>query len=1152
MKACFLVVLYSALTLAQTFQGTLRGRVLDPTGNATVGTKVTITDEGTQVSRTTVTNDQGEYVFSAVTPALYTLTAEAPGFKKSERRGIDIAAQAAVAIDVTLEIGAVTESVNVTAETPALQTADASTGQVIDAQKLTDLPILGRNPFFMAKLAENVVLTGNVKFARMQDQNGNAQTSIAGGPIRTNNYLVDGISVTDVTNRATILPSPEALQEMKLQASTYDAEVGRTGGGTFNTVLKSGTNDLHGSAVGHLRTTALDANNFFSNRAGQPIAQQPFKDWAGSLGGPIRIPKIYDGRNRTFFFITTESYRQADALTSNLSVPTAFERIGNFTQSFTKAGAEQIIYDPRSTNLTTGARTPFAGNIIPADHLSPQGLALASYYPLPNQPTPYYAAPNYTYTGPYPNRGDQSTWKADHQFFRWFQAAASYIHQKTYETDDPVGTFPNFLAGPTQTRLYRRNDATQANATLTPQPTMVIAIRWGFNRFYSTSPPWSSGFNLATLGMNSLVPITPNPAFPVVTLGAAVNGCGAGSGGDFAFYGGGCTGQDVWYSRSFSVSASKFLGRHSLKAGFDFRTLHDAGTPVSGPTSLGFTDVFTRATPQATTAGTGSSLATMLLGYPTSGQMTLTSGFDQFIRYYGGFVQDDFRVTAKLTLNIGMRFEYESGVQEEHNKLVTVFNPTAPNPLQVPNFPVSGVIGYAGVNGDPTQSGNPLSVKPGPRFGVAYSVDSKTVLRGGYGIFWAPAAFVLQPTLGYTQSTTIIASTNNNFTPAATLANPYPNGLVQPTGNTLGPLTGIGTALSLLDPKAQSGGYVQQYSFEVQRQTVNKFVITLGFLGSHSLHLIQTGQNVDQLNPSYFPLGSALNQSVPNPFYNNGGAGSLANPTVARSQLLLPFPQYTNVTMQNSGTASARYYSTYIRAERRFDHGWTLLASYTFSRSVDDLFGISLAGTNQIASPAGPQNAYNLTAEYGLSTQDVPNRFTTAITYELPFGKGKPLLHNSRILDLVAGGWVINAIALIQTGYPLVITQQNNNSSIGATYQRPNATGISPVTSGSIDQRINGWLNPAAFSQAPQYTFGNISRDINARGPGLYNWDISVFKTFSIRERLKAQFRAEALNATNTVYFGEPNTTFGNAAFGVITAQNNNPRMLQLGLRFTF
>jgi hypothetical protein len=1152
MKLVISTILFSVLAWGQSFQGSLRGRVLDPNGGGTPTARITLTDEATLVARSTVSDANGEYNFAAVTPATYTVTVEADGFKKLEHKGVVISTQINATLDLSLEIGQVSEKVDVTAEAPALQTADGSTGQLLETRLITDLPLLGRNPFFEAELAQGVVYAANPEFHRMQDQNGNSQVSVAGGPLRTNNYLIDGISITDSNNRAVIVPSPEAVQELNLQTSTYDAEVSRTGGGTFNTLINSGTNELHGSAVGHIRETDWLANNFFSNRAGNPRPNSPFRDFAFSLGGPIIIPKLYNGRNKTFFFASDEAYREQDGSNVTLAVPTTLERGGNFSQTFNKNGQLQVIYNPLNVN-SSGQRIPFANNTIPASLQNPVGQALASYYPAPNLGTPYYQAPNYSFTGSYPNRGDQRLFKVDHLFNNWFRASASYIHQKTFEVDYPENIFPN-PGTPDQTFCCdRKIDATAANATVTPNATTVITFRWGFNRFYSKSTPESLGFDLASLGLPaSLIAQTPSPAFPAVTMGGAVNACATASTNDYTGFGGGCTNQDVFYSRSFNTTVSKFLGKHTVKAGFDFRTIHDFGTPAAGPTSLGFTSVFTQASPTVSNGLSGSSLATLLLGDPTSGQQTVVSGFNDFIRYYGGFVQDDYRVTPKLTLNLGLRLEFESGVQEESNRIITGFNTTVASPLSQPGFPVVGGVEYAGVGSNPTQTGNPLSVKPGPRIGFAYAPDSKTVIRGGYGIFWIPTFFSFQNAIGYSQTTSIIASTNGNQTPATSLSNPYPSGLLQPTGNTLGLASGIGQGISIFSPSASSAGYSQHYSLEVQRELPENFVLSVGTLNSHNVHLLQNGVNIDQLNPSYFSEGSTLTQSVPNPFYGNGGVGTVGTANVSRLQLLLPYPQYTSVTESNANTAASIYYSFYFRVQRRFKDGLTLLTSYTWSRSEDDVTGLNAAGASAITAIAGPQNAYNLKNEWSLSTQDVPNRFTTAITYELPFGRGKPFLQNSNALNWVVGGWSLNTFGIIQSGFPLAIIQPNQNSVLGASYQRPNATGVSPATSGSTDSRISDWINAAAFSEAPEFTFGDVSRFLTIRSPGLFSWDMSVNKAFTIRERIKAQFRAEALNATNTVLFGNPGTTLTSSTFGVITSQINYPRLVQLGLRFTF
>ena len=1137
--ACFLLA--ASLVFGQGFQGSMRGRVVDASGAVVPLAKITITDEGTSISRASVTNDQGEYTFAALTPATYTVIAESGGFKRSEHKGVTVATQQALTLDFTLELGQVSDQINVTSESALIETADASTGQIIDRQKIEDLPNLGRNPFMLSKLSESVVQVGNPKFNRMQDQSGSSQISIAGGPVRGNNYTLDGISITDSTNRAVIIPSQEAVQEMKVQANTYDAEMGRTGGGTFNTFLRSGTNTVHGSAFGYIRETDWIANNFFSNRAGQANPDQPFKNYGGSFGGPLRIPKIYDGRNKTFFFVAGEAYRQYDASGTRLSVPTPLELTGDFSKSISNKLTPQIIYDPKTT-LADGSRTPFAGNIIPTSRLSAVGLKLASYYPAPNvtgAAAAYYGAPNFDATVRAFNRADQLTFKGDQEIKSWWRASASYLH---YGSQEPSNRwFPNQIASPNQGVIFRKVDATQLNTTLTPSPTMVVAIRYGFNRFPNFTPPISLGFDLASLGLPaSLVSQTKYPAFPAITMS------------DLASYGGGTTTQNVYYSRSFNTTVSKFLGKHNLKAGFDWRGLHHDGAPGVGPSSFGFSDVFTRANAKTTTVGTGASLATMLLGNPTSGSQTVGTNFYNFVNYYGAFVQDDYRITSKLTLNFGIRWEYETGPADKNNKFLIGFDPSAPSPLQqtVADPKITGALLYAGVNGNPTSTFNPRTNKFGPRAGFAYSMDSKTAIRGGFGIFWAPLPFSFQNTLGYSQSTPIITSIDNNFTPAATLDNPYPNGLLQPNGNSQGGLTGVGQAISIYDKNTRSAGYVEQYSFDIQRQLGGSWVLSAGFIGSHGLHLVQDGRNIDQLNPQYLSLGSALNANVPNPLYQHGGLLNVGNPTISRSQLLLPYPQFTSVTLLSSDTNKSSYNSVHAKIQRRFAQGMTVLATYTWSRQTDLAYGN--VSNSFSAAPGGPQNAYDLTSEYGLSTSDTPNRLSMAGTYELPFGKGRKFMSGSnKIVDFLLGGWSANVVNVWQSGYPLAVSQPNNNSVFGAGAQRPNATGVTAALDLPFAKRLDGWINPAAFSVAPQFTFGNVSRTITLRGPGLISWDVSMFKSVTLFEGIKAQFRAESLNVANTPQFYGPNTTFTSPSFGLITSQANYPRLIQLGVRFT-
>lgn len=1120
---------------AQSYYGGLRGTVVDQNGGAVVNSKVTLTDQGTGAQRSTLSSQSGEYLFSELVPATYSLSVESPGFKKFERKEIVVGTQQQVSVDATLQLGAVSESVQVTEEVPLVETANASQGQVLDNQKVTELPNLGRNPFMLSKLVQNVIPVGNPAYNRMEDQSGSSSISIAGGPVRGNNYLIDGVPITDATNRAIIIPSLEAVQEVKIQANTYDAEMARTGGGMFNTLMKSGTNNYHGSLYGHLRRTAWDANSFFNNAAGIPVSPQPNDTWGASFGGPVIVPKLYNGKNKTFFYFGFEHYDDTQSASSTFVTPTALERTGDFSKS------SVIIYDP--LNTINGVRQPFAGNVIPSSRLSPVGLAIAATYMPPQTPPSSYGATDLTGSAILPCRAAQYTAKLDEDFTPWWRASLSYLR---YYSLEPGNTWFPTVSSPDQWRLLRRVDTTQLNNLFTITPTTVLTVRYGYNRFPNYSYDVSQGYNLASIGFNSsLVSQVPRSLsqFPDVQM---TNMYSLGVPDNNSFY--------VLPSDNFSTNISKYVGRHNIKAGFDYRRIKAAGNDANDAAgNYNFNGIFTKSSP--TSAGTGGAdLADLLLGYPSSGAIYTSSKLTDIANYYGLYVQDDFRVSKKLTLNLGIRWEHEAGLYEQNNGMVVNFDGTATNPLaaNVTGISPKGEVVYAG-NGQ-TNVGNPFSNKWGPRAGLAYQLNSKTVIRAGYGIYWAPQFAVSTPiaTVGYNQSTSYIASTDNNATPANTLANPFPSGILQPVGNTLGTATGLGQSFSLVDPHARSP-YVQQYSFDIQRQLAGGIAMEIGYVGSHSSHLVLGAAtwNDNALYPQLLSLGSALTQSVANPFYNHGGSGVIGTATVQESQLLLPYPTYNAINYTLSDYNKARYDSMVVKAQKSLSHGLTLLSTFTWSRNWDASgggVGNTLNGGNK-----GPQNPYNLNAEYAFSNIDSPFRWSTAITYALPIGKGKPFLNKGGVVDYILGGWAANSVSVYQSGFPLQISQATNfNSGFGYATQRPNATGVSPMTSGSLEQRLNNYINAAAFSTAPQFTFGNVGRTIDMRGPGQANWDMSVFKNFSFKETFKVQFRMEALNAMNTPLFYGPNVSFGSSSFGKITTQANFSRQLQMALRLSF
>jgi hypothetical protein len=1144
-RSLFLFVIAVVCAWAQTFQGGVRGQVKDQGGAVVPDVKVTLVNEATGEQRATLSNESGEYTFTAVNPAAYTIRAEAPSFKKFEHAGVVVTTQGFPTVDIKLELGDVAQTVNVNEEVPLVEAANASTGQVIDKQKLDDLPNMGRNPFYeTVKISQNVTPAGDPKFNRMEDQSGSSQISINGGPVTGNNYTLDGIAITNTANQAVIVPTIEATQEVKLQISTYDAEVGRTGGGTFNMYLKSGNNSLHFSAFGYEWMNALIANNFFANAAGIPQVPQMWKNYGGSIGGPVMIPKLYNGRNRTFFWIAGEAYRQNQTSSTRIAVPTAAERTGDFSQSRYTNGSLQTIYDPLSTSIAANGaytRQPFPGNVIPAGQLNPIGLKLASYFPLPDMASSYYGQNNYSVTVPQYDRADQLDFKLDQEFTSRWRGSISYLHYGSREPSYPY--FQN-IASPNQSLIDRHVDATQANTTITATPTTVIALRWGFNRYPNYVYALSQGFNLASLGFSpSLIRSLQLPAsqqyFPSITMG------------DLQSFGGSGPTNTFYYSTSFSGTVSKFKGRHNLKAGGDYRAIHVAGTPAPTVGSYSFSSGFTNNENASGSAilGTGASLASMLLGYPSGGSIVTAESLSNMVRYSAAFVQDDFRFSPKLTLNFGVRYEYETGIFSPNNRFNPGFDAKAVNPIQaqVSGIATPGVLEYAGQNGYPTSAGNPNHDKLGPRVGFAYSISPKTVLRGGYGLFWAPLSFGLQSTFGYTATTNYVATNDGGATPANSLNNPFPAGILQPSGNGLGLTAGIGgQSISAYDSAARSTR-VHQYSFDMQRELPKGLALVVGFAGSTTHNLIQgtPNININQLPDRYLSMGSQLASKVANPFYGTaGGVVNLAAATTTQAQLLLPFPEFGAVSLVNSDRGHALYYSFYAKAQKRIGHGLNLLTTVTWARNENDSNGSS--NTYDANGSATSQDNYNRAAEWGRSIVDTPLRWTTAINYVLPFGaKGK-------LLKAVAGGWNMNLQTTMQSGFPLAIAQSNLNSIIGTSVQRPNATGMSPETSGSLEDRLSHYLNAAAFTQAPAYTYGNVSRTIPVRGPGQANCDFSMFKTYAVRESFKAQFRFEVFNLTNTPLFNSLNTTFGSATFGQITNQANYPRIVQLGVRFSY
>jgi trimeric autotransporter adhesin len=1130
---------------AQSNYGAVRGIVTDVQGAALTPATVSLVSQTKSTTRTTVSNGTGEFVFSAVTPDTYTLRVSMDGFKTWENKGLVVDSGNTVPMDVKLQIGSAAQSIEVTATEELVNNGTSYSGQLIDSQKLQNLPNPGRNPFLFSKLDNAVTAVGDPRFVRFQDQSGSSTISIAGGPMSSNNYSIDGVPITDFSNRAVIIPSIEAVEEVKVQANTYDAEIGRTSGGMFNTTLKSGSNALHGVLQGETRQTNWGANTYFNNRTGTPRGAAEFYSYVGSLSGPIPLPKWLGGRDKTFFAITEEGYRQRSPFVNSTSfvVPTALQRTGDFSEIGTVTSSGTCATGTNGVNAIC-IKNLAAGGFYPGNkitNINSIGLKLLQAYPTPNTGETRFGVANFNGGDTLGDRADEFNGKLTHQFFNWWLADFYYLH---YGSKEPGGNPLQTLASYSGSYLlYRKVDAVGIQNTLTLNPTTVLTVGFGFNRFPNNTQDISNGFDQSTLGFPSYYTAAQSKkSFPRITTESTAT--------SLAYEGTSNSGPAVFFSRNFVVGVAKSLGRHSLKAGYNYRAISLTFTSLSDTSgTFSFTNL------------SGTAAADILQGFPTSGQLIIPSKLAYTTGYQAIYVQDDFRFTPRLTLNAGFRYEYEPGIHERNNQISVGFDRNATYNAFSSNVQAIGGVEFAGQNGYGTNTGN-MGSKFNPRIGAAYAVDNNTVVKGGYGVFYAPMYYTNNNGYapGYILTNSIPSQTG---TPTISLSNPYPTIKTTPTGNSNGLSTNIGTTLSLIDQYRRSPVF-QSYSLQVERQLPKGFALKLGYVGGHGRNLPDS-LNINQLPDNQYSQGIALNTKVANKY---AGLGSWGTGTVSKYQTLLPFPQYQGITMATSRGKSS-YNSLDVKVQKRYSRGVTLLAAYTWSSNWDSIWGAYGSSNSLNSGNNGPQDIYNLSKEYARATNDIPNRLSLAGTLELPFGRGKPFLSNvNRWVDLAVGGWRFNDITVIQNGGPLAITQGNGNSSYGNSTQRPSLiAGASPCKSGRPQDRLNSYFNASAYSITAPFAYGTAPRASNCYGPGYINSDLSLNKDFHVTERVHAEFRAEALNAFNTPQFATPSLSVGGATVdnttGVVTTTRNSgagqitgtlgfPRLVQLGARLYF
>jgi trimeric autotransporter adhesin len=1177
MLGALLVVAAAGSVFGQGFQGGLRGSIKDA-GGVIPGVEVTLTNEQTNVKRSTVTNERGEYNFANIDPGNYDVKASLQGYKTADRGGIRVGTQQFLTLDLTMEVGAITENVTVTGQAPLIETGNASQGTVLDSAALQTLPAPGRNAFMIGTTVPTVIPSGDTQFNRQQDQTNASLISLGGGTRRGNNYTLDGVPITDLRNRQSANPTIEALDDVKVQVHTYDAEMGRTGGGVFNTTLKSGTNNYHGSVFYQTRPLWAAKNNYFSDKAGLPKPNNPYYLGGGGFGGPIK-------KDRTFFWFAAENYTDTQTRNASEVMPTSAERLGDFSGLTNAAGQRVIVYDP----LT---RLPFPNNQIPSNRINPVSASMLKYLPLPDSNVDNGGA-NYNRTSLIKSTWTQEyTGKVEHKFTDKVSLSGFYLYNRSNE---PCANYfgsadqaePNRFADPLDYILVRRPKILALNNTWVLNDSSVMALRYGMTRF-PDNDTLSLPFDPSTLGFSpTFLSQMTVQKFPLVRIRGYDN-----EGGTL----GAINPTDRnWKSQSANASYSKFLGSHTMKAGADFRKIGlDFFAPGNGAGSFDFDRDITSSN-GAGSALDGSAFASFLLGYPSSlssrqSSITLSTPVNIYTYYYGGYVQDDFRVNSKFTVNYGLRLEHESGMAEQNNNFTVGFDPKATNALSsvtLPADPVAGVgartvtggLMYAGVNGNPTTQGNPPKVKWSPRVGAVYSLNTNTVLRGGYGLYWAPYNYPAPSAstnnygqVGFTNNTTS-PQTLVNGVPTVSLTNPFPNGVVQPQGSSLGTSSGIGTNISYVDQNS-SAPRVQQWSVDMQRELPGAQAITVSYVGSRGDNLglggsVDTPININQLDPKYMALGTALNASLPNPFFGIANAGPFASQaTLTRAQLLRPYPEYGNINARHVLEGKSRYNAAVIEWSKRATHGFGGRVSYTYSVLKDNLVGednfyspispgLPLNNYNYIAGSA----YYNPNVDYGYSLLDVPHRVIIAPIVDLPFGKGKKWGSNSSVANAIVGGWTVSAAINLQSGFPLNI-QQTDNTGTFAGVQRPNLVpGVDLATAGSFEDRLASadhptatWLNPAAFASAGAFTYGNAPRTITElRTPNQYNVDGVFIKNLTFGTKT-AQLKIEMLNLFNRpnvrALSGRNNQS--NSNFGQTGVQAGFTRITQVMFRVGF
>lgn len=1129
-------LLFAATAATQTFTASLTGVVTDPTGSAIPAVTVKIRNLATSEERKTQTEPEGRYTFSQLLPGSYELTAESTGFRTFVQRGITLLAAQSGALNITMQLGEVSQRVEVAAASLQLDTQSANQSVTLSQEMVKSLPTNLRSPFALVHATAGVTAPATGISQSVADQN-HDRFGVNGGRATTTGILIDGVSAATGNgwNGLIYSPSVDSVQEVQVVRNTFDAQFGRSGGGVVSVVTRGGSSEFHGTAFDFLRNSNLDANTWANNRGG--LARPSFQrnQFGGNLGGPIWKSK------RLFFFAGYEGLRQGSPANSTVTLPTALERSGDFSRTFNPNNTLAIIYNPFSNRPNpNGAgviRDAFPGNRIPASLLDPVGVKAVALYPEPNNPgDPITGARNYQASGKGTNLSDKTDWRIDwaksekHTFYGRYSRAwrqkglpPAGIWQ-SYGSTGPISSNPRYQ--------------TTFGWTFLPNASWVVNVLAGHGWWNEQQRSDTYGRDGTEIGLPAaFVSQLDVPTIPQIYPENYSN---------------------ISHSRDLNnksrvdnaqVNITRQIGAHSLKFGFAAESNKTTGGGLFSA-DFSFSRGMTSGPVAAVNSTTsGNAIASMLLGVGSSGNVQKPALLATNRMYYAGYIQDSWRITRKLTLNPGLRYDVQRGPTERYNRFSN-FHYDVANPLgSAVGISLRGGLVFLGPNS--RHSWNTDWTDFAPRMGISYQVSEKMVVRTGYGIFY-PAVLGTGDATGFSSTTPWVPSAGGDgITPQDLFRNPYPGGLIPPVGASLGLATNLGRGAGSFQ-RDHPNGYMQNYSFDVQYELSKSMIVEIGYAGNQGRKMSYgVGFNDNQLRPEYLALGNALTENVANPFFGRIVGGVLAGRTIPRHRLLREYPQFDTVSRSNQTPGgSASYNAMLIKVSKQFSSGLMFLSSYQWSKAIDNT---GETEPNPGGAADGYRNSKDISIERSLSAHDLPHSFVTAFVYDFPFGRGRRFGGSlGRAADAVAGGWQVSGAVRFDTGLPVRMTAPSLISQFGFGVQLPNVSSGPDVR--VANQSPDRWFNTAAFSAPAPFRVGNAPRRLNElRAAGQKNADIALLKNFRPMERIRVQFRAEAFNLTNTPQFTWPDTAFGSSTFGRVSGTRNvGPRNVQMGLKVDF